>query len=170
MFLTTNRVEILDQAFQSRIHISLQYPEHDWESRKSIWKTFLARHNTIQAAAREKMMTTAPFHAIEMSTNRPATDSGLDTDDDAGGKMCAPDDSCLLITQPHQVVPKDLDRLADMKLNGRQIRNFLKTAQLLAIHKKEPLSYSHIDAVLSQTQYLHKATQATEQSRATIFN
>lgn len=167
MFLTTNRVQTFDQAFQSRIHISLEYTELDKKSRKSIWETFLTQHNVAQAAAREKTAATPP-DAVKNSTKRPADDSAMNTDGDAGDKK--PEDLRLIITQPHQLAHKDIDRLADLKLNGRQIKNFLKTAQLLAIYKKEPLSYRHIDTVISETQHLHKATQATEQSRAGIFN
>jgi len=41
LFLTTNRVECLDEAFSSRINIALFYPPLDAMSRKEIWKNFL---------------------------------------------------------------------------------------------------------------------------------
>jgi hypothetical protein len=41
LFLTTNRVECLDEAFSSRINIALFYPPLDHHSRKEIWKNFL---------------------------------------------------------------------------------------------------------------------------------
>ena len=44
MFLTTNRVETIDSAFMSRIHLSIAYPHLLGESRREIWKTFLRRH------------------------------------------------------------------------------------------------------------------------------
>jgi hypothetical protein len=40
LFLTTNRVEVIDQAFKSRIHFSLAYPPLNAESRGELWKTF----------------------------------------------------------------------------------------------------------------------------------
>ncbi|KAK5134730.1 hypothetical protein LTR04_004664, partial [Oleoguttula sp. CCFEE 6159] len=43
MFLTTNRVDKFDAAFQSRIHISLDYPELSSDSRRMVWKNFLAQ-------------------------------------------------------------------------------------------------------------------------------
>ncbi|KAH7090217.1 hypothetical protein FB567DRAFT_626231 [Paraphoma chrysanthemicola] len=43
MFLTTNRVESIDTAFKSRIHLSLYYPKLSHEARSSIWKMFIAR-------------------------------------------------------------------------------------------------------------------------------
>lgn len=40
LFLTTNRVGAFDDAFISRIHISLYYPDFTEEDRKQVWKTF----------------------------------------------------------------------------------------------------------------------------------
>lgn len=45
MFLTTNRVQIFDEAFQSRIHLPLQYQALDLKARKVIWKTHLTRRS-----------------------------------------------------------------------------------------------------------------------------
>ncbi|TDZ15082.1 ATP-dependent zinc metalloprotease FtsH [Colletotrichum orbiculare MAFF 240422] len=43
----------------------------------------------------------------------------------------------------------DVDELAELPLNGRQIKNVLKTSQLLAARKKSPLKRCFIDTVLS---------------------
>ncbi|KAI3318452.1 P-loop containing nucleoside triphosphate hydrolase protein [Xylariaceae sp. AK1471] len=43
LFLTTNRVGTIDEAFKSRIHISLYYPPHDWKTSKQIWQINLGR-------------------------------------------------------------------------------------------------------------------------------
>ena len=40
LFLTTNRVGAFDDAFISRIHVSLYYPELTEEDRKKIWRNF----------------------------------------------------------------------------------------------------------------------------------
>jgi AAA+ superfamily predicted ATPase len=40
LVLTTNRIESFDEAFQSRIHISLQYPKLSAQSRAQIWRNF----------------------------------------------------------------------------------------------------------------------------------
>ncbi|KAF8526674.1 P-loop containing nucleoside triphosphate hydrolase protein [Hysterangium stoloniferum] len=40
LILTTNLIANCDPAFESRIHFSLYYPELDFDSRMSIWKTF----------------------------------------------------------------------------------------------------------------------------------
>lgn len=41
--MTTNRVEVFDDAFVSRIHLSLRYGELSGKARKAIWKTFIAK-------------------------------------------------------------------------------------------------------------------------------
>lgn len=94
LFLTTNRIKNMDPAFQSRIHISLEYPALDQDARKQVWENFLAR--------------------IE---------------------------GC-------KVGEEDVKRLSQVVLNGRQIKNVLKTGQLLARHKGLGLGYAHLQTVL----------------------
>ena len=98
LFLTTNRVDDIDPAFQSRIHISIQYKELDVSSRKQIWGNFLSANCKVKG------------HAF------------------SGG---------------------DLDRLAEYTMNGREIKNLLKTAQLLASKKGEDLGIKHVESVLA---------------------
>jgi ATPase family associated with various cellular activities (AAA) len=43
LFLTTNRVETFDEAFQSRIHIALKYSELTRGAKREIWKMFLQK-------------------------------------------------------------------------------------------------------------------------------
>ena len=43
LFLTTNRVESFDDAFKSRISLSLTYDPLDEHARLKVWDTFLAR-------------------------------------------------------------------------------------------------------------------------------
>ena len=97
LFLTTNRVDNIDAAFQSRIHISMEYNELSISSRRHVWSNFLS----------------------------------------AGG------------TKTHGFSDPDLDKLADYQMNGREIKNVLKTAQLLAGKKKETLGVSHVESVLA---------------------
>ena len=99
MFLTTNRVQTFDPAFQSRIHISLDYQELSIESRRLVWKNFL--DNSVQ---------------------------------------------------DHVVSSKDLDELARMNMNGRQIKNIVRAAQALAIHEDVALGLQHIRTVLDVAQ------------------
>lgn len=43
LFLTTNRVKVFDEAFQSRIHISLRYRELSTSAKRQIWSAFLLK-------------------------------------------------------------------------------------------------------------------------------
>jgi len=99
LFLTTNRVETFDDAFQSRIHIALRYEELSPKAKREIWKIFLERVK------------------------------------DGGGELVP-------------FADKDFDRLSREGLNGRQIKNAVKTAQALAVYEKAPLSIEHINRVL----------------------
>ncbi|KAF2265557.1 P-loop containing nucleoside triphosphate hydrolase protein [Lojkania enalia] len=101
LFLTTNRIENMDAAFESRIHLTLNYNELDKVSRRHIWQIFLDRS----------------FEAQHSNI-------GAFTD-------------------------AELDRLAKAQLNGRQIKNTLKIAQLLASKQDECLGMSHLETVLN---------------------
>ncbi|MDI1491579.1 MAG: hypothetical protein OHK93_002788, partial [Ramalina farinacea] len=60
----------------------------------------------------------------------------------------------MTATPLHHVAPFgfrdcDLDELAETQMNGREIRNTLKTGQLLAKHKGEALAMGHLKSVLN---------------------
>ncbi|OMP82174.1 ATPase family AAA domain-containing protein 3B [Diplodia seriata] len=101
LFLTTNRVETFDDAFQSRIHMGLRYEELGHQAKRQIWRMFLDRVRDMGEA--------------EMVEFR--------------------DD--------------DYNTLARNELNGRQIKNTVRTAQALAVNMGEKLSMEHIKRVLA---------------------
>lgn len=86
MFMTTNRIENIDSAFQSRIHVSFEYPDLNLDSRKQIWSKF------------------------------------IDSAAGCGFKV--------------ELSEQGITDLAGLELNGRQIKNIVKTAQLLASRRK----------------------------------
>jgi len=51
LFLTTNRVETFDDAFQSRIHIALRYGELSLKAKKSVFKMFIERVRVLEGIA-----------------------------------------------------------------------------------------------------------------------
>ncbi len=95
LFLTTNRVDNIDAAFESRIHLSLQYEELSLPSRYHVWKTFLD----------------------------------------------APSSGATNFTE------ENLQTLSEIPMNGRQIKNVIKTAQLLASRTGVPLSFDNVEVV-----------------------
>lgn len=74
------------------------------------------------------------------------------------------------LTQPHQVSDREIEKLSELKLNGRQIKNFLKTAQLMAIYKEEALTYSLIDTAVSVTNHFQKAKEAYDEAYNKIYS
>lgn len=108
LFLTTNRVETFDDAFQSRIHVALRYGELTTKAKRSVWKMFLEK-------VRQK--------------------DGVET---------------------ASFGEKDFDRLARHNLNGRQIKNAVRTAQALAVNEKRPLDMGHIGKVLEVAETFEK--------------
>lgn len=98
MFLTTNRIHSFDEAFKSRIHIAIRYPDLDTAARRSIWVNFLKKANEIYQ------------HGVDVSK-------------------------------------EEVDELSEKKLNGREIRNIVKSAQLLASRSKQPLQKTQLDIV-----------------------
>lgn len=99
MFLTTNRASDLDPAFESRIHLAINYPNLDFQSRLHIWQTF----------------------------TRPRNETSQ---------------------YPSEIDDSDLETLAKNEMNGRQIKNVVKTARLLAKQKNVPLAMEHVELVL----------------------
>lgn len=99
MFLTTNRIDSFDPAFESRIHLTIDYPKLEANSRLHIWKTFLRSAEAVEHPS-------------------------------------------LGITE------KDLQRFAEVELNGRQIKNIVKTAKLLAAGDKASLGVDHVETAL----------------------
>lgn len=61
------------------------------------------------------------------------------------------------LTTPHETgtdeenndeLTQHLDELADHNMNGREIRNALATARQLALYKRQPLAWEHLDHAL----------------------
>ena len=56
LFLTTNRPGVIDEAFKSRVHISLRYPGVDLESTKKQWTNILGRLEADNETAEVKVV------------------------------------------------------------------------------------------------------------------
>ena len=102
MLMTSNRSDVIDRAFQSRIHLTLHYPDLDSTAKEHIWRQFTS--NTV--------------------TENKLTDEMY-------------------------------KRLAQLPTDGRQIKNIVKIATLLALQEKGGLGIEQIDTVI-------RATRGTE--------
>ncbi|KAI1081441.1 P-loop containing nucleoside triphosphate hydrolase protein [Whalleya microplaca] len=70
LFLTTNRVGTIAEAFKSRIHISLYYPPLDWKASKLIWQVNLRRSQAKVETDKDEIVRFAKkhyFHSDESS-------------------------------------------------------------------------------------------------------
>lgn len=104
MFLTSNRVEEFDPAFDSRIHLRVKFERPDGHTRAAIWANFL-RNN----------------------------------------------DDCKDWT------PEVFDRLGnELEINGREIKNTIRTSLAVAQFKKEQLSEQLIKTVYQLSRTVRK--------------
>lgn len=99
LFMTTNRPGDIDEAFQSRIHVSIGLKALDTVERRKVWTVFIKE---------------------------------LDNSDEEKRELLR-----------HVTEEYDGDRL-----NGRQIRNSVRTALALAQLKGEKLTKDHLDRVV----------------------
>ncbi|KAL2872886.1 hypothetical protein SGCOL_011975, partial [Colletotrichum sp. CLE4] len=133
MFLTSNRVGAFDQAFQSRIHITIGMPEFDESLRKEVWKIF------IQDLGRKRR------------DGSPA----------------------LLSREECKALGSEVTKSwASQPLNGRQIRNCVRSALALAEDKGIKPDASHFNKVLKLgnafTQYMTNLQKAEAEEIAQI--
>lgn len=92
--MTSNRADIIDQAFHSRIHLTLHYPDLDQDARGHIWEQFAWSQ-----------------HRIDLTS-------------------------------------EECRRLSQLPMNGRQIKNALKIATLLAVQEGPNADIEYIRTVL----------------------
>jgi hypothetical protein len=100
LFLTTNRVETFDDAFQSRIHVALRYGDLTVKARRTVWVQFI--------------------------------------------EMCRAQGGCEVA----EFSSADLDALSRHQLNGRQIKNIVRTAQALALNERAVLGLAQVKRVM----------------------
>lgn len=126
LFLTTNRVEAFDDAFQSRIHVALRYEDLTVEAKRRVWKIFLDRVRTI-GGAKVADFTKADYNVLARHTLNGRQVSRMETD----------------FNHPHHRIARD-----NMLTSHIQIKNSVRTAQALAVSEGNALSMSHIERVL----------------------
>ena len=113
LFLTTNRVETFDDAFQSRIHVALRYGDLKPAAKKAVWKMF-----------------------IDLCRGKEGPGEGKP----AVGTFSE----------------HDFDVLARKALNGRQIKNIVRTAQALSLNEGETLGLGHVQRVMDVAESFEK--------------
>jgi len=125
LILTSNRVGTFDEAFKSRIQLSLHYENLNKGQRCKIWKNFIKRLKTLDTGIAATTTTT--------------------TTTESGRRDAKPVDS---IDIDFEDIECYWDALAEVELNGRQIRNVITTARQLAKFKKTTMNYEHLKHVI----------------------
>lgn len=124
IILTSNRVGTFDEAFKSRVQLSLHYPGLDEKGRWRIWQNFI------------------------QGLSKAGHGDNIEIED----------------------IKDKLDILARYKLNGRQIRNIVKTARQLAQYRKEELAFNHFESAIEVAnefeEYLKKTHGHTDEEYA----
>lgn len=64
MILTTNRTDTIDVAFESRIDITLRYPDLSQENRGLIWRNFLESVKSLPTSIEEKDVATLASYPL----------------------------------------------------------------------------------------------------------
>ncbi|KAF4453922.1 hypothetical protein F53441_3447 [Fusarium austroafricanum] len=130
LILTSNRVGIFDEAFRSRIQLSLRYNKLGQTERHQIWENFLQHLDNFQQTVRAR--------SASQSQQIPLIGYGMDIPD----------------------LRKHLDELSQANLNGREIRNSLSIARQLALYRQEALQFHHLKDVMDEAKkfddYLNK--------------
>ncbi|KAK1486018.1 hypothetical protein CCUS01_15214 [Colletotrichum cuscutae] len=98
LLMTTNRVNTIDPAFKSRIHLTLHYPDLTPEARQQLWRRFID-----------------------------------------------------LAVPKNAVSGNDVERLAVLPINGREVKNVIKVATLLSYQEEKDLGLEQITTVLRAT-------------------
>lgn len=134
MILTTNRVGTFDEAFKSRILLSLHYEKLTIGQRRKIWRGFINHLEDTHApgggrdGGREQ--SNGNSSAVGTTSLRRGSQNDLPGID-------------------YQEIRDSLDELASHELNGRQIRNIITTARQLAKFRKKTLDYGLLQEVIS---------------------
>ncbi|KAJ1307821.1 hypothetical protein OPQ81_001902 [Rhizoctonia solani] len=124
LILTTNRIRSFDDAFLSRFSVALRYPDLDRESRTVLWSKFLM----LAGASVEENKSASSLKTVTSNATE-----GMDTEG---------------ITTPCHFSLTDINKLSLKELNGRVIKQTVRTAQALAVSAGEQLSMSHVKTVL----------------------
>ncbi|KAI6758223.1 hypothetical protein HG530_010463 [Fusarium avenaceum] len=119
LILTSNRVGTFDEAFKSRIQLSLHYESLTKSQRRTIWENFLNRLNNLENE-------NSSIGPIEGRKRKFEESREINFDD----------------------IERHLADLAEEQMNGRQIRNAITTARQLARFKNESMTYRHLEHVI----------------------
>ncbi|KIJ30964.1 hypothetical protein M422DRAFT_186501, partial [Sphaerobolus stellatus SS14] len=124
LILTTNRITTYDPAVKSRIQLTLNFKNLSESGRRALWEKFMEKarekaQERAQEKAQEKTRERAPERAPENESKSPYPKLG----------------------PPSRSITK-------LPYNGREIKNTVQLAQLLAISQKKDLEWEHVRSIV----------------------
>ncbi|GKU09061.1 unnamed protein product [Fusarium langsethiae] len=134
LILTSNRVGTFDEAFKSRIQLSLHYDTLTKSQRRTIWSNFLERLSALE----------------KPSVVRPITDRKRKYESERGINF--------------EDIERHLADLAEEQMNGRQIRNAITMARQLAKFKDGSMTYKHLEHVIKISRKFDKYIEKVRDS------
>lgn len=152
LILTSNRVGTFDDAFKSRIQLSLHYEPLTLEQRITIWRNFMKRLKKLEADASLQRARKAGSDAGGASRHEQPAELAqagrIDFDD----------------------IQYNIKELAAINMNGRQIRNTITTARQLAKFNGVPMKFTHLRHVIKVSSkfedYLNELHGSTDEQLA----
>ncbi|WAO92379.1 Hypothetical protein NCS54_00988500 [Fusarium falciforme] len=135
LVLTSNRVGTFDEAFKSRIQLSLHYEALSKSKRRMIWSNFLCRLKTLERDS-TKMK---PIGQRKRKFEEP---KGINFDN----------------------IERHLGDLAEHEMNGRQIRNAITTARQLAKFKGDEMEYRYLKHVIETSRKFDKYLESVREN------
>lgn len=159
VLLNSSRVDVLDDALFSRVHLAIHFPELDAAGRRSIWRDALSAASLPSPTACSVPAGTgidgSRSSDADAADNTPAEGGGLG----AAGTVAAAATSGSAI-DPYLLTPEAEQTLAAVALDGREIRNVAAQSLRIARFRGEVLRLELVESVLRQAVKLreHRAS------------
>jgi hypothetical protein len=147
IFLTTNLYDSIDSAFRSRVNIHLLFQTLPPKSREVLWRKFLER---LPPMKKKKTIAAAGADALE------DTASG-----ERGASDGAEEEEEVLVRPLDSLTEEDITELSLWELNGREIKNSIKTVKSWCDCKGYDMSLMRLESGIKVT-----APQATKRGSA----
>ncbi|KAK8109049.1 hypothetical protein PG984_014850 [Apiospora sp. TS-2023a] len=147
--LNSSRVDVLDDALFSRVHLAIHFPELDAAGRRKIW------HAAFSTASSPTPAPALPSILSPMA-GADSSDTGADEDDKGSGEggedsaAVAVIAAACLEVDPYLMSPEAEQKLAAVELNGREIRNVAAQSLRIARFQGVALQLELIESVLRQ--------------------
>lgn len=153
--LNSSRVDVLDDALFSRVHLAIHFPELDAAGRRRIW------HDAFFVAS-------SPLPSTTLDSTSPArirADSSDENGDDKHTGEAEAEEAAVAVTAPtssssdvdrYLLTPGAEQKLAAFELNGREIRNVAAQSLRIARFQREALRLELVESVLRQAVKLQR--------------